>query len=191
MLKSLQLLVLAALCCLASSCDKVRSLVSQLEKKIPGAATGAPAAPTAAQATEIPQEIGEMFPVQSRRIVIVDYYADWCGPCRMLSPLLEKIADENPKLILVCKVNVDKFRELATKEGVKSIPDVRIFRDGKLVDQFVGALPAAALQTRLDGLMRNLPAAPAPDAAVAKPKAGEPSIRTMPKDWLPPGIKRR
>ena len=82
--------------------------------------------------------------------MIVDYYADWCGPCRQLSPILEKIADENSSSVVICKVNVDKFGGLASEDGVSSIPDVRIFLDGKRVDSFVGARPESDVRKRIE-----------------------------------------
>ena len=187
-LKSLPLLALVALFSL-SSCDKARTLLGPLGKK---PAASAAASPTGATASDIPAAVRELLPAEPGRIVMVDFYADWCGPCRMLSPILEKIAGENPRTVQVCKVNVDKFRELSSQQGVSGIPDVRIFVDGKLAAKFVGALPEAEVRKRIDDLVRQLPAAAPPketDAAKAKPK--EPAIRPMTKDWMPPGIQRR
>jgi thioredoxin len=185
MLKSLPLFALAAICSL-SSCEKLRVMVGQLNKKNLQAPV---AVPVDSQAAEIPKGISEMFPVESRKIVIVDYYADWCGPCRMLSPILEKISGENSNTVLVCKVNVDKFGELAVQEGVKSIPDVRIYRDGRLVDKFVGVPPEAEVRMRIEALVRNQRPLPDADATITKPK--EAPIRPMTKDWMPPGVHRR
>jgi len=186
-LKSLPLLALVALCGL-SSCEKVRTLVGQLAKK-PTATTASSQAGTAA--SEIPTGIREMFQLGSSRIVVVDFYADWCGPCRQLSPILEKLAAENPSSVLVCKVNVDKFRELAAQQSVSSIPDVRIFRDGKLVDKFVGAPPETDVRRRIEDLVQHLPPLPQGAAEDAKPKPKEASIQPMTKDWMPQGINRR
>lgn len=183
-LKPLPLLALLALGGL-SSCEKVRILLGQLAKK------PAPSHSAVTAGSEIPTGISEMFPLGSSRIVIVDFYADWCGPCRQLSPILEKLAGENSSTVLVCKVNVDKFRELAAQQRVSSIPDVRIFRDGKLVDKFVGAPPEAEVRQRIEDLVQHLPPPPQGAAEAAKPKPKEASIRAMSKDWLPPGINRR
>ena len=76
--------------------------------------------------------------------VILDFYADWCGPCRMLSPILEEIAKENAN-VKVCKVNVDNEPELATKFGVMSIPALFIVKEGKITNQAVGAQPKAKI----------------------------------------------
>lgn len=182
MLKPHTILAALTLMCL-SSCDKVRTLVDHLgqKKTVPGS-----------QVSQIPKDVRELLPTRPGRIVLVDYYADWCGPCRQLSPILEKIAGENPSLISVCKVNVDKFGGLAAQEGVHGIPDVRIFVDGKRVDQFVGALPEPEVRKRIDALAQRLPPLPPQDKVEGgTPKAAEPTSRPMPKDWMPPGVRRR
>ena len=69
--------------------------------------------------------------------VLVDFYADWCGPCKMLSPILEEISKEN-KNIKILKVNVDDFGELAEKYGIMSIPNLKLFENGKISKEQVG-----------------------------------------------------
>lgn len=82
--------------------------------------------------------------------VLLDFYADWCGPCRMVSPLVDEIANENPQY-LVCKVNVDQQPELAEMFGVASIPTLVVMKDGKIVSQSVGARPKAQILAMLEG----------------------------------------
>lgn len=76
--------------------------------------------------------------LQSSVPVLIDFYADWCGPCRMVSPLVEQIADEHSEF-KVGKINVDNSPELAAKYGVMSIPTLIVLKDGKVAQQAVGA----------------------------------------------------
>lgn len=77
-------------------------------------------------------------------LAMVDFWATWCGPCRMLSPIVDEVAEERTD-VKVGKVNVDEQPELASQFGVMSIPTLLVFRDGKLVNQAVGARPKAAV----------------------------------------------
>lgn len=78
--------------------------------------------------------------LKSDKTVLVDFWAVWCGPCRMLSPVVDQVAEENPN-IKVCKVNVDEEQQLAIKYGVMSIPTLLVFKGGELVNLSVGVIP--------------------------------------------------
>ena len=88
----------------------------------------------------INRESFEKIIAQDGKTVLVDFWATWCGPCRMIAPVLEEVAKERPD-VTVCKVDVDEERELALEYGVSSIPTLLVFRDGKVVNQSVGAMP--------------------------------------------------
>ncbi len=86
----------------------------------------------------------------SDKTVLVDFYADWCGPCRMVSPIVDEIAEEHPEYMVV-KVNVDESPELASEFEVMSIPMLLIMKGGAVVNQMVGAQPKAAILSALEG----------------------------------------
>ena len=88
----------------------------------------------------INRESFEKIIAQDGKTVLVDFWATWCGPCRMIAPVLEEVAKERPD-VTVCKVDVDEERELALEYGVSSIPTLLVFRAGKVVNQSIGAMP--------------------------------------------------
>ncbi len=81
--------------------------------------------------------------------VIVDFWAEWCTPCLMLGPVLEKIAMEQDGKLILAKMNVDKSPKTSQIYGINAIPAVKIFRDGKVADEFVGALPEEHVRERI------------------------------------------
>lgn len=86
----------------------------------------------------------------SEKPVLLDFYADWCGPCRMVSPIVEEIAEENPQY-LIGKVNVDKEPELAQQFQVLSIPTLAVIKNGNVITQSTGARPKADILAMLKG----------------------------------------
>ena len=86
----------------------------------------------------------------SEKTVLLDFYADWCGPCRMVSPLVDQIAEENPQY-LVGKINVDNEPELAQEFGVMSIPMLVVMKDGEVVNKSAGARPKPQILAMLEG----------------------------------------
>lgn len=89
-------------------------------------------------ALKINKETFEAEVLQSEKTVLLDFFATWCGPCKLLAPVLDQIAEEHPE-IKVCKVDVDENQELAAAYGVMSIPSLFVIKEGKITAQAVGA----------------------------------------------------
>ena len=85
--------------------------------------------------------------IKSQKPTIVDFWAEWCGPCKMLTPILEELSDEMKNEINVVKVNLDENQDLAMKYSIRSIPTLLLFKEGNLVDTKVGLLPKSEIVT--------------------------------------------
>ncbi len=88
--------------------------------------------------------------LQDEKLVIVDFWATWCGPCRMLSPLLDEVEEEMADKVTVVKVNVDDADEIAMKFRIMNIPTLLFFKGGQLVDKTVGAMPKNVLVDKIN-----------------------------------------
>ncbi|MBN1665896.1 MAG: thioredoxin [Anaerolineales bacterium] len=98
----------------------------------------------------------EQVVLQSKLPVIVDFWAPWCAPCKMLSPILEKLSTQYDGKIRVAKVNTDENTEWMTNYGVQGIPTLLFFNDGKLVDRQLGAMPAQLLNHKVEALLNAI-----------------------------------
>jgi thioredoxin 1 len=104
---------------------------------------------TALQLTE--QNFDETLAAHSE-VLMVDFWAEWCGPCRALAPVLDDLTKESAGRITLAKVNVDENPGLAARYGIRSIPTVLFVKDGKVADQIIGAVPKAKIKEKLDAL---------------------------------------
>jgi thioredoxin 1 len=91
--------------------------------------------------------------LQSAQPVLVDYWAEWCGPCKMIAPILDEVAKDYAGRLNVAKMNVDQNREVPAKFGIRGIPTLMIFKGGELAATKVGALSKAQLTTFIDGAL--------------------------------------
>ena len=90
--------------------------------------------------------------LKSELPVLVDFYADWCGPCRMVSPVVDQLSDEYVGKVKFCKINVDESPETAQAYRIMSIPSLYFFKNGEQVDQIIGAVPKPAIAAKLAAL---------------------------------------
>ena len=102
----------------------------------------------ALSSTEFEQEV-----LKSAVPVLIDFWAVWCGPCKMIAPHVDAIATDYAGRVKVLKVNIDEEREITERYNIMSIPTLLFFKDGKVVDQVVGAVPKSAISDRLEGLL--------------------------------------
>jgi thioredoxin len=164
---------------LLTQCDKIPKLGASAEVEADGE--------TAVVRDLDPTEFDAFISIKDR-LVVVDFHADWCGPCKSLGPKLKSVAEEFDGRVVVGKVNVDNAQNLAARLGVDGIPDVRVFRNGAQVDRFVGDIPEAEVRSKMEAQVTLLPAE-GTEAAGNQPST-EP-IQPMTKDWIPEGMQKR
>jgi len=176
----------------SAGCDQAKVMTEKLgalksAKATLAAENAEPAVYGSAQISQIQESNFDSFVARKNALVIVDFYADWCGPCRMLGPVLEEATKAHPGVVFLGKANTDLTGDLGAKHGVSGIPDVRIYKNGKEVDRFVGFPGAEVVKQKIAKLSEGITPS-APQAKAVEPK-GE--LKPFSKDWMPPGIERR
>jgi thioredoxin 1 len=91
--------------------------------------------------------------LQSNTVVVADFWAEWCGPCRMITPIIEELSSTYEGKALIGKVNVDDQNELATKFGIRNIPTVLFFKNGEIADKQIGAAPKNVFEEKINALL--------------------------------------
>ncbi len=194
------MLPVCAILLTCQGCDKVRGYVSD---KLRETRTSGDASNRGESGIEIAESEYSGFVSQKGSLVVVVFGADWCAPCRQLEPVLKRVAADFQDQVMLGKVNVDKARDVAVRNGVRILPDVRFFRDGREVHQFNGPQPESSLRALFTNLTEvsevkesgvrsvleklGLPA----KSDGPEDSTEDPAIRPMEKGWMPAGIEKR
>jgi thioredoxin 1 len=104
-------------------------------------------------ALEVNESNFEQVVLKSEKPVIVDFWAEWCGPCRMVGPIVNEISEEYKDKAVVTKLNVDDSNNIAVKYGIRNIPTILFFKNGQVVDKQVGAVPKNVLLSKLQAIL--------------------------------------
>ncbi len=108
-----------------------------------------------AKPVEVTEATFQSMVIESTLPVVVDFWASWCPPCRILHPIIDQFANDYEGKVAVCKVDVDQNQELTRKYSIRGIPTILFFKNGEIKDQVVGALPEEQLKPKIDALLQG------------------------------------
>jgi thioredoxin 1 len=103
--------------------------------------------------TSVTVDTFEKVVIQSPNLIMVDFWATWCGPCKIVAPVVEELAQEYTGKVNFAKVNTDENPDIASRFNIRGIPTLIFFKDGKVLDQIVGAVPKAQLKSKIDSFL--------------------------------------
>jgi thioredoxin 1 len=130
----------------------------------------------------------ESFIATPGRLTAVMFHADWCGPCRQLGPVVEEVVAEFDGKAVLGMIDVDESSDLANSLGVSGIPDLRLFRNGVMVDALKGAIPKEQVRNHFAIQVAEVSGAANAESETSPPES---AIQPMKDDWHPPGLERR
>lgn len=103
--------------------------------------------------TSVTVDTFEKVVMQSPNLIMVDFWATWCGPCKIVAPVVEELAQEYAGKVSFAKVNTDENPDISSRFNIRGIPTLIFFKDGKVLDQIVGAVPKAQLKSKIDSFL--------------------------------------
>lgn len=158
-----------------TSCDKVSGFVAEAKRLAGIKASSDIDVVTEAEAKDVIDD--------ESRLVVVEYYMEDSTPCQVIAPVLDGLAVKNAELVRIVKVDADKEKAWAQEQGVKGVPAFQFYKDGELVDNFVGSIPKGDFQKKIEYYSLS-------EESREGKAAPERSIQPLPKDWLPPGVSK-
>ncbi|QJE96426.1 thioredoxin family protein [Luteolibacter luteus] len=170
----------------AASCEKAKQLMAATARKDASAASSAPV-----PLTEIDAASYEPFTQTPGKLVVVVFVADWCGVSKEMEPVLAKTAGEFSSTAVVAKIDSERSKAFAASENVSDLPEIRFYRDGKMVQRELGQMEHEELRKAFRSHSQGLAPSTPPENSAAPAAPATPAISPMKKDWRPPGLERR
>lgn len=168
------------------SCKETKELYQSAADKVKEIKSGGETEALVKEVMEVNETDSKAIIQSEKRLVMLEFYTDTRPPCKKIAPVLERLAGSNADRVRIIKANATKNQSWAVKEKIRGVPSFRLYSGGVLVDQFAGGCPEKMLQGKIDKYAEVISSSSESGKEGEAPK--EPSIRPMPKDWLPPGV---